>query len=88
MGRKAKNPTNFDWTPEREEKLLMFWEENAFLYNLELKDYSKVDKKQRLYEQFAAEMGTTGMFVKKKACTSLQYGPNILLTSEIWTSEI
>lgn len=61
MGRKARKPTDYVWTPEREEMLLTFWEDNAFLYNLELKDYSNLEKKRRVYNEFAEKMGTTGM---------------------------
>lgn len=60
MGRKAKKPTDYVWTVEREDLLLEFWEKNECLYNLEAKDYANVHKKRRLYGEFAAKMGTTG----------------------------
>lgn len=60
MGRKAKQPTDYEWSGEREEILLNWWEENELLYNMELKDYSNQIKKRRTYEEFAAKMGTTG----------------------------
>lgn len=66
MGRKPKQPTDYEWTPEREEMLLNFWEKNAFLYNLELRDYSNQDKKRRTYEEFAAKMGATGELAKNQ----------------------
>lgn len=60
MGRKAKIPSDYVWSPEREEMLLNWWEENELLYNMELRDYSNQHKKKRTYEEFAAKMGATG----------------------------
>lgn len=59
MGRKPKSIT-YEWTEEKEEMLISFWEENEFLYNLACKDYKNQDKKQRAYETIASKIGTTG----------------------------
>lgn len=59
MGRKPKTPSDYEWTPEREQLLLEWWEKNELLYNLELKDYSNQQKKRSAYEAFAKKMGAT-----------------------------
>lgn len=68
MGRKARKPTDYVWTAEREEQLLNWWEENELLYNMETKDYSNQHKKRRMYEEFAAKMGATGKLGLKGHC--------------------
>lgn len=64
MGRKPKVPTTYQWTPRTEEELIEWWEANGFLYNLELKEYSDIQKKNRTYEAFAKKMGCTGEIVQ------------------------
>lgn len=59
MGRKPKSPSEYRWTVEKE-KVLTWWEEHELLYNLEVKDYSNQQKKRRIFEEIAAEMGATG----------------------------
>lgn len=58
MGRKGSS--KFNWTDESEDKLIAMWEANEFLYNMEMKDYANIDKKRRVLEEFAAEIGATG----------------------------
>lgn len=60
MGRKAKAKLTYEWTEEKEEVLISWWEKTEFLYNLECKDYKNQQKKQKAYEEIAKEIGTTG----------------------------
>lgn len=59
MGRKPKTVA-YDWTEEKEEMLISFWESNDFLYNLANKNYKNQQKKDKAYEEIAAKIGTTG----------------------------
>lgn len=59
MGRKPKAST-YDWTNEKEETLISFWEEHEYLYNLQCRDYKDAGKKQRALEAIAQKIGTTG----------------------------
>lgn len=59
MGRKPKS-TSYDWTEEKEEMLISWWEETEYLYNLKCKEYKDQAKKQRAYEDIAVKIGTTG----------------------------
>lgn len=59
MGRKPKQST-YDWTNEKEEKLIQWWEETEYLYNLQCRDYRDTAKKDRAVESIATKIGTTG----------------------------
>lgn len=59
MGRRPKIST-YEWTNEKEEMLVAFWEEHEYLYNMECCDYRDSGKKQRAVEAIAAKIGTTG----------------------------
>lgn len=48
----------YTWTFEAEEKLIDFWEKNEILYDMSLREYSNTERKRRLLDRFAAELGT------------------------------
>lgn len=49
----------FEWDDFTEERLILMWEENKFLYNLESKDYINTEKKRRVFAKMAEHVGTT-----------------------------